>query len=61
MKRALLITPAKGQPFIVDYDPSKESQEQVEQRYGVSYSEDFDNRLHVEPALNMRKSNWVLR
>lgn len=59
--RALIITPAVGRQFIADYDPFKESQEQVERRYGVSYSEDFDDRLHAERALDMRKSGWVPR
>jgi len=42
---ALIITPLdKRKPFIVDFDPSKESQEDVERRLGVSFSEHHESR-----------------
>lgn len=49
-------TPRK--PFIVDFDPSKESQEDVERRHGVPFSEYHEDRMHAERALNMLKPNW---
>jgi hypothetical protein len=59
---ALIITPMEQKsqrPFIVEFDSSKESQEEVEQRHGVSYSEYFQDRQHAERALNMRETHWV--
>jgi hypothetical protein len=60
---ALIITPIKEDSVrtrikIVDFDPSKESQEDLERRHGVSFSEYYEDRLHAERALNILKPNW---
>jgi hypothetical protein len=49
---------APRKPFIVDFDPSKESQEDVERRHGVTFSEYHQDRLHAERALNMLTPDW---
>jgi hypothetical protein len=58
MTAFIVITPAKGKSFIEEFDPSRESQAEVERRHGVSCCECYADRVHAERALNMSESYW---
>lgn len=57
---AVLVIVREGdkRPLTVDFDPSKESQEDVEHRHGVSYSDYYEDRDHAERALEMVNPRW---
>ena len=64
MNAVLVITPMdrgslkkRQRPLIVEFDPSKESQEEVELRYGASFSEYYVDRAHAVRALAMVASD----
>jgi hypothetical protein len=52
----LVITRTRDRkPLIVEFDPAKESQADVEARHGVSFSEYFESRGSAEVAMASRQ------
>ena len=50
----LVIRPeGEKQPLIVDFDPTKELQHDVEKRYGVSFSEYYESRADANYVLTL--------
>lgn len=55
---ALLMLPEDSRrQILVDFDPSKESQDEVEARSGVTYSEYFESRADAEFTLRSRQAD----
>jgi hypothetical protein len=46
-----LVLYLSGQPVIEDFDPKKETQADVEARYGVGFSDYFETREKAEQAV----------